>query len=281
MLAQFSWLMPSTRRTPLGPHDGTSLSSVLPRPCAPAAGPSNLDADLTGPPKLTCIICAYNEAPRIGGVLSVASVHPLLAEVIVVDDGSSDRTADIVRSFPSVQLMSLPERRGKSGAFAEGVRAARHDFIMHLDADLKDLTAENITALAEPVLSRGYGMSISVRKNSLAIYRWLGLDFVSGERVMARQIVASRLSDIDELPPFGLEAYINARIIDERLGIAVVAFDNVLNTRKAAKIGLWRGTLADWMTALDVLRVLSPLEVVRQNYRMLSLARSRRGPGSS
>jgi hypothetical protein len=180
-----------------------------------------------------------------------------------------------------VQLISLPERRGKSGAFAEGVRAARHDFIMHLDADLKHLTVANITGLAEPVLSGRYGMSISVRKNSLAIYRRLGLDFVSGERVMAKRVVASCLLDIDRLPRFGLEAYINARIIDEQLSIAVVMFDNVINTRKAEKIGIWRGTLADWMTALDVLRVLSPLEVARQNYRMLALARTGRGPGSS
>jgi glycosyltransferase involved in cell wall biosynthesis len=246
-----------------------------------AAGPWKLDAGLTGPPKLTCIICAFNERPRIGGVLSVASVHPLLAEVIVVDDGSSDGTADIVRSFPSVQLISLPERRGKSGAFAEGVRAARHEYIMHLDADLKHLTAQNITALAEPVLSQGYGMSISVRKNSLAIYRWLGLDFVSGERVLPKRIVAACLSEIERLPGFGIEVYINQRIIDEQLGIAVVVLDNILNTRKAAKVGRWQGTLADWTTALDVLRVLSPLEVARQNYRMLALARSRRGPDSS
>jgi glycosyltransferase involved in cell wall biosynthesis len=231
-------------------------------------------------PGLTCIICAHNEAPRIGGVLGVASVHPLLSEVIVVNDGSTDGTADIVRSYPSVQLISLAERRGKSRAFAAGVRAARHDYIMHLDADLKHLTVANITALAKPVLSGSCGMSISVRKNSLAIYRWLGLDFVSGERALPKRIVAACLSEIDALPGFGIEAYINARIIDEQLSIAVVTFDSVINTRKAMKVGRWKGALADWMTALDVLRVLSPLEVVRQNYRMLALARSRRTPDS-
>jgi hypothetical protein len=201
--------------------------------------------------------------------------------VIVVDNGSTDGTARVVRSFPSVGLISLPERCGKSRAFAAGVRAARHDHIMHLDADLKNLTAANITALAEPVLSRGYGMSLSVRRNSLAIYRWVGLDFVSGERVLAKRIVAASLSEIDALPGFGIEAYINARIIEEQLSIAVVVLDNVTNTRKAVKVGRFRGTLADWATALDVLRVLSPLEVVRQNYRMLSLAHFGRGRGSS
>jgi glycosyltransferase involved in cell wall biosynthesis len=232
-------------------------------------------------PKLTCIICAHNEAPRIADVLGVASVHPLVAEVIAVNDGSTDETADIVRSFPSVRLISLPERRGKSRAFAAGVRAARHDYIMHLDADLQHLTAANVTALAEPVLFRGCGMSISVRKNSLGAYRWLGFDFVSGERVLPKRIVAACLSEIDALPGFGIEAYINARIIEEQLSIAIVTFDNVINTRKAVKVGRWRGTLADLATALDVLRVLSPLAVVRQNYRMLALARSRRAPDSS
>jgi glycosyltransferase involved in cell wall biosynthesis len=228
--------------------------------------------------KLSCIICAYNEAPRIAEVLDVAARHPLLDEVIVVDDGSTDGTANIVRSFPSVRLLSCPENRGKSRAFADGVRAARYSYIMHLDADLKHLTAANITDLAEPVLSRHSGMSISVRKNSLAVYRWMGLDFVSGERVIPRRIVAACLAEIDKLPPFGIEVFINARVIDERLGITIVTLENAMNTRKAEKIGWYRGTLADYRATRDVLRVISPLEVVRQNYQMLLLARSRRAP---
>ena len=164
-------------------------------------------------------------------MLGVASLHPLLSEVIVIDDGSTDKTADIVRSFPSVQLISLPEPRGKSRAFAEGVRAAQHDFIMHLDADLKHLTAANITALAEPVLSGRCGMSISVRKNSLAIYRWLGLDFVSGERVLPKRIVAACLSEMQDLPGFGIEAYINERIISTNSSASPLSRSITLSTR--------------------------------------------------
>jgi glycosyltransferase involved in cell wall biosynthesis len=231
--------------------------------------------------KLSCIICAHNEAPRIAEVLSVAAAHPLLDEVIVVDDGSTDGTADIVRSFRSVRLLSYRENRGKSRAFADGVRVARYDYIMQLDADLKHLTTTNITQLAKPVLSRHSGMSISVRKNSLAVYRWMGLDFVSGERVIPKRIVAACLAEVDKLPRFGVEAFINARVIDERLKIAVVTFDNVINTRKSEKIGRWRGMLADLGTALDVLRMLSPLEVVRQNYQMLLLVHPKRVPDSS
>jgi glycosyltransferase involved in cell wall biosynthesis len=227
-------------------------------------------------PDISCVICAYMEAPRIGAVLSVVAGHPLVKEIIVVDDGSTDATAAVVSRFSSITLVRLVENQGKSRALAAGVRAASGELILYLDADLKHLTAADISALVEPVLSGEADMSISIRKNSLPLYRAIGLDFVSGERVIPRSLLAGHFEELEKLPPFGIEAFMNGRIIDEKLRIRVVRFENVINTRKSEKLGTWRGTLADWKMALDVLRVISPLGIMRQNYAMLALARSAR-----
>lgn len=227
-------------------------------------------------PNISCVICAYMEAPRIGAVLSAVAGHPLLKEIIVVDDGSTDNTAAVVSRFPSITLLRQVENRGKSRALAAGLRAASGDLILCLDADLKHLTPADISALAEPVLSGEADMSISIRKNSLPIYRAIGLDFVSGERLIPRSLLAAHFDEIEKLPPFGIESFMNGCIIGQKLRIKVVRLENVMNTKKTEKMGAWRGMRAEWKMALDVLRVISPFEMIRQNYAMLALSRSAR-----
>lgn len=61
--------------------------------------------------KITCIIPAYNEARRIAQILQLAATHPLIDEVIVVDDGSTDETGDIARNFERVRVIVLPRNR--------------------------------------------------------------------------------------------------------------------------------------------------------------------------
>ncbi len=89
---------------------------------------------------LSIIIPAYNEAERLPQSLLnilefVEQKHPA-AEVIVVDDGSTDTTADIVRSHPAVRLIQHPTNLGKGAAVRTGMLAAQGDWRYLCDADL-------------------------------------------------------------------------------------------------------------------------------------------------
>jgi glycosyltransferase involved in cell wall biosynthesis len=225
------------------------------------------------PPRISCVICAYNEADRIGAVLAAASKHPLLREIIVVDDGSTDDTAARVLAFADVTLISLWPNCGKTRALATGVAAAGGDHLMLLDADLDGLTGADISNLAAPVLAGEADSSISLRGDSLGVYRAMGLDFVSGERVLPRALFGDPGATMAALPRWGCEVFINERIIELGLRVAVVDWRGVFHTPKHRKVGAWRGVTEDLRMVGDALRVISPAGVVRQHVELMRLSR--------
>jgi glycosyltransferase involved in cell wall biosynthesis len=95
-------------------------------------------------PKYSIVIPAYNESARIPAtleeVIHCIRSHGWSAEVIVVNDGSTDSTAQIVRDFartaPEVRLMENPGNRGKGYSVRSGLLAAQGEIVMFTDSDL-------------------------------------------------------------------------------------------------------------------------------------------------
>lgn len=226
-----------------------------------------------GAARISCIVCAYNEADRIRHILEAVYRHPALMEVIVVNDGSTDATETLLEGYPEIRVLSYAPNRGKTYALTQGISAARGEHLMLLDADLAGVTAADIQALIDPVASGRTDVSISLRSNSLRLYRLIGLDFVSGERILPAWLLADAIKEMERLPRWGGEAFINDLIIRHGLSIAVVDWPRVFNVRKYRKVGLIRGFFAEFAMVGDAFRVLSPLGAVRQILELLKLVR--------
>lgn len=101
------------------------------------------DAEVDVIPKLSLVVLAWNEEASVGPFLTQTlqwlDTRPGQHEIIVVDDGSTDRTAEIVRGFaaedPRVRLVSHAVNRGMGGGMRSGFASARGDYVTILAAD--------------------------------------------------------------------------------------------------------------------------------------------------
>ena len=205
--------------------------------------------------QITCVIPAHNEAPRLARVLEVVRDHPGVARVIVVDDGSSDGTAEVAARC-GVEVMRLSPNGGKSAAIAAGLAAVRTPHVLLLDADLTGLRAADLTALIAPVLAGQSEVALSLRGNAPGLWRVIGVDYITGERVLPMALVAPCLAQIAALPRFGLEVFLNGRIKAAGLRVAIVRWPGVASPAKAQKRGRWAGLRADAAMIRDILRTV-------------------------
>lgn len=91
-------------------------------------------------PLLSVIVPVYNEAATVDAVLQRVVETPYSKEVIVVDDGSTDGTADVLRRWserPGVRVLRHETNRGKGAAIRTGLEQVRGRFVLVQDADLE------------------------------------------------------------------------------------------------------------------------------------------------
>jgi peptidoglycan/xylan/chitin deacetylase (PgdA/CDA1 family)/GT2 family glycosyltransferase len=139
-----------------------------------------------GPPvtePVSVIVPAYNERECIANTVNslVASDHPV--EIVVVDDGSRDGTADIVESLglPQVTVVRQPNG-GKPAALNNGVAHARHDLIVMMDGDTV-FEPSTVRELVQPFADRRVGAvagNAKVGNRTSMIGRWQHIEYVMG-----------------------------------------------------------------------------------------------------
>ncbi len=117
-------------------------------------------------PIFSIIIPAFNEEAGIGEILEQLDCQPHLAdaEVIVVDDGSSDRTCQIAAAFSGVKVIQHPFNRGYGSAICTGARASKGEYILWFDSDGQH-RVEDLLLVCDALRDRQVEYCVGVREN--------------------------------------------------------------------------------------------------------------------
>lgn len=179
--------------------------------------------------KVSAIIPAYNEAKNIGRVLKVLGDCDFIDEIIVVDDGSNDKTSEIALNLNDrrIRLIRHKENQGKGSAMGSGISAAQNQLLLFLDSDLVGLKKEHILKILSPVVfSREADLSLGVfslkkwhkyTSTKIANRVWPG---ISGQRAIYKKFLPPM--DKIRMSRFGVDLLITRHVPKTRRTIVVL-----------------------------------------------------------
>lgn len=208
------------------------------------------------PDRIAVIVPAYNEEKQIGAVLKVLRQVNLIDEILVVSDGSSDRTSEVARTY-SVNVIDRPKNGGKGAAMKTGIEAADAGIIAFIDADLIGITPEHITNLIQPLLKdpelmMTVGIFTGGRlRTDLA---QTIVPFISGQRAMRREFLKG-LPDLENTG-FGVEIAITKHAKQNNLKVEEVPFPDATQVMKEEKLGVRDGFRARMKMYGDIAKQL-------------------------
>ncbi|NLX03125.1 MAG: glycosyltransferase family 2 protein [Syntrophomonadaceae bacterium] len=216
---------------------------------------------------VTVVLPAYNEETRIIDTLRAVKGLSLVDEIIVVNDGSNDRTPERVREM-SVTLIDLPTNIGKGGAMNAALPYINSDIVVFLDADLGSSAKEAIKIIkvvedglcdlaiaAFPPPTRKGGFGLVKGTAAWAIRRAGKMEVtapLSGQRAMTRRAL-EMLSPFDE--DYGVELGMTIKAL--ALGLRVMEVPTTMSHKETGRD--IKGFLHRGKQFLDVIRVLNKL----------------------
>ncbi|MCX6723861.1 MAG: glycosyltransferase [Candidatus Staskawiczbacteria bacterium] len=208
--------------------------------------------------KIAAIVPALDEEANVGKVLKVLLNSKVLDRVILVDDGSTDRTAEIGKKL-GAEVVKLPKigGSGKGNAMKAGLEKTDAEIIVFFDADLVGLSQKHISKLVKPMLEEDVGMCVGIRDRLLGLPRLIAtldpLMAIGGERAIKRGLF-EKIPD-KFLQGFAVEPSLNYYCRIKGSTVKYVVLDNLKVVTKEEKWGFFRGFVLRLKMMFEILKI--------------------------
>jgi polyisoprenyl-phosphate glycosyltransferase len=208
---------------------------------------------------MRALVPAFNEETTVAGVVKPLADSGLFEEIVVVDDGSTDRTAQVAAAA-GARVLQPAHNLGKGGAMLFGIaNACEHDEVVaFFDADLYGLRPEHAHRLAEGI-AKGYDQVCGLRDWG-PVQNVIQLGYgpvVTGERMVRRWV-------LDALPQDCWDGYVIETamndVVDRQGGrTAIVFLPGVTLRTKLHKAGFLAGLAGHWKMTKEILKTREAL----------------------
>ena len=161
---------------------------------------------------ISVVVPVFNEEKTVKKVFETLLKSSLINEIIAVNDGSTDKSLDLLRDFKKqIKLISYKKNHGKGYALAQGLKKAKNEIVIFLDSDLVGLSVEHVQALLSPFNDKrikavlGYSMP---RKNHFFAKSFISIN-VTGQRSYYKKDLLPHLGEIAKTK-YGVEIFLNS-----------------------------------------------------------------------
>lgn len=193
--------------------------------------------------KADIVISAVNEEQTIGDIVKVAIMSRLFRKVIVVDDGSTDNTANIANES-GAEVVRIQPNRGKANAMREGTKRVASEITVFWDADLIGVQFHHFSQVLEPVTEGRVHMCVGVLSNDWgqrAVPSW------SGQRAISTLMAREFFGQHPNIQGYEVESRLTHWFKRQKQPIANVKLTSIRHRRKEEKRGFLVG-LKDRLT---------------------------------
>lgn len=228
--------------------------------------PSDVNERKLGGLPAAAIVPAFNEEKTVGNVVRTLVSSGFFDEVIVISDGSSDRTVEVAKEAGATLVHEMPKNSGKGAAMGHGVMHTDLPVICFFDADLKGLTVEHARLILEPVVHGKRYMNMGLRDRGPF---WTALatrmPMVGGERALRREM-------FDMIPDkyrsgFKVETALNYFCRVNHLPYGLVVLPGLSIVRKMEKVGVLRGAVQYVRMSTQVVWAMIQVRLARREFK--------------
>ena len=194
--------------------------------------------------KATAIICVYNEEKTIKDVVLSVSESPIVNEIIVVNDGSTDDTKKIIKELKGkikIKDIHFEKNKGKGYAMAVGAKNATNAIIAFIDADQTNIISGYIEKMINPLLKKECDMVLGYSTVNILSQDVNPLKILTGERALYKDDIAPILDKMKE-SRFGVETLLYFYFISIGKSIKFIRLIGLKHKDKYKKVSFTNAT---------------------------------------